>query len=101
TGVRNLTASLDRVIAQRQPDAMAVQRYDMRRPESEGGGFAERFWSPVNTPVFSADNALAYIIHRVEDVTELVRLKRHDSEQVQLAQDLRTRSAQMEAEVFL
>src|SRR6185295_6386554 len=52
TGVRNLRASLDRVRQNRIPDAMAVQKYDIRRPESEGGGFEERFWSPVNSPVF-------------------------------------------------
>src|SRR5690349_15266878 len=52
TGVGNLRASLERVLAGRAPDAMAVQKYDIRRPEAEGGGFEERFWSPVNSPVF-------------------------------------------------
>ena len=28
--------------------AMPVQKYDIRRPETEGGGFEERYWSPVN-----------------------------------------------------
>ncbi|NNN07291.1 MAG: PAS domain S-box protein [Elusimicrobia bacterium] len=69
TGVRNLKASLERVLKNRAPDAMAVQKYDIRRPESEGGGFEERYWSPVNSPVFGPDGRLAYIIHRVEDVT--------------------------------
>src|ERR1043166_2810087 len=35
TGVRNLRASLERVLADRVPDAMAVQKYDIRKPESE------------------------------------------------------------------
>ncbi len=30
---------------------MPVQKYDIRRPEAEGGGFEERFWSPTNSPV--------------------------------------------------
>lgn len=30
---------------------MAVQKYDIRRSESDGGGFEERHWSPVNSPV--------------------------------------------------
>jgi PAS domain-containing protein len=47
TGVRNLRASLNRVRETRAPDAMPVQKYDIRRPESEGGGFEQRFWSPV------------------------------------------------------
>src|SRR5271165_5907504 len=45
TGVRNLSASLRRVLLNKAPDAMAVQKYDIRRPDSEGGGFEERFWS--------------------------------------------------------
>src|ERR1700758_650947 len=46
TGVRNLKASLNRVLQHRKQDAMAVQKYDIQRPESEGGGFEERHWSP-------------------------------------------------------
>src|SRR2546430_7035524 len=75
TGVRNLRASLERVLRNKVSDTMAVQKYDMRKPESEGGGFEERYWSPVNSPVFGPDEEIAYIIHRVEDVTEFVRLK--------------------------
>ena len=48
-GVRNLSASLNRVLKNRAVDAMAVQRYDIRRPLSEGAGFEERYWSPVRT----------------------------------------------------
>ena len=75
TGVHNLYDSLRRVVAQKVTDAMAVQKYDIRRPEAEGGGFEERYWSPLNSPVLSADGELLYIVHRVEDVTEFVRLK--------------------------
>ena len=94
TGVANLRASLDRVREQRVADTMAVQKYDIRRPESEGGGFEERYWSPTNSPVLDAQGQLAYIIHRVEDVTEFIRLKTMGSEG-------RTRAEKMEAEVYL
>ena len=100
TGVRNLRTSLQRVIQDKTPDTMAVQKYDIRKPESEGGGFEERFWSPVNSPVFGSDKGLAYIIHRVEDVTEFVRLKQQTLEQEKLAEKLRTHAGQMEAEIF-
>lgn len=76
TGVRNLKASLERAFSRKVPDAMAVQKYDIRKPASEGGGFEERFWSPLNVPVLSGDGKVAYIIHRVEDVTESIRLSR-------------------------
>ena len=81
TGVSNLSASLDRVRRERVADTMAVQKYDIRRPEEEGGGFEERHWSPKNTPVLDEQGELAYIIHRVEDVTEFVRLQERGTEQ--------------------
>jgi PAS domain S-box-containing protein len=92
-GVGNLRASLERVRDRAVADTMAVQKYDIRRPESDGGGFEERFWSPVNSPVFDARGRLAYIIHRVEDVTEFVRLTK-------LGTELTSRTAEMEAEVL-
>lgn len=100
SGERNLRASLDRVKRTLAPDTMAVQKYDIRRPESEGGGFEVRYWSPVNTPVVAAGGKLAYIIHRVEDVTDFVRLKQQESTQQQQAEELRLHGQRMEAEVF-
>ena len=57
---------------------MAVQKYDIRRPAQAGGGFEERYWSPVNTPVTDHRGDLRYIIHQVEDVTELVHLRQRE-----------------------
>jgi signal transduction histidine kinase/ActR/RegA family two-component response regulator len=99
TGEGNLRASLDRVRRDRVPDTMAVQKYDIRRPEAEGGAFEVRFWSPVNSPVLSPDGELAYIIHSVEDVTEVVRLEQLGMAQEHLAADLRLRNARVEEEV--
>ncbi|MFC7259815.1 SpoIIE family protein phosphatase [Streptomyces lutosisoli] len=70
-GVRNLDASLRRVLHSKKPDTMAVQKYDIPvtgRP----GVFEERWWSPINTPVLAPDGQVAWIIHRVEDVTAFV-----------------------------
>src|SRR3984957_17029307 len=100
-GVRNLKASLYRVLQFKRPDTMAVQKYDIRQPEAEGGGFEERYWSPRNTPVLGRDGHLAYIIHRVEDVTEFMRLKQQGLERDRLTEELRDRTKQMEVEVFL
>src|SRR5512140_3376356 len=69
SGTRNLGASLEEVIRSRAPNAMALQKYDIPRREEEGGGFEERWWSPINSPVIGAEGKLSYIIHRVEDVT--------------------------------
>jgi PAS domain S-box-containing protein len=71
-GTRNLRTSLERVRETGMADVMAVQRYPIPRPDSLGGGFEERYWSPVNTPVTDGDGQPAFIIHRVEDVTHIV-----------------------------
>ncbi len=100
-GVRNLKASLSRVFLTRRPDAMAVQKYDIRRPDEEGGGFEVRYWSPLNTPVLDSEGNVAWIIHRVEDVTDFVRLKEAGAESHQLAASLQEKAMRMEAEVFV
>ncbi len=100
TGVSNLRASLERARQLRKPDAMAVQKYDVRRPAVDGGGFEERYWSPVNSPVLDGAGEVAWIIHRVEDVTEFVRLRQRGSEQQRETEDLRMRAERMEAEIF-
>ncbi|MGE0042419.1 MAG: ATP-binding protein [Vicinamibacterales bacterium] len=89
TGTGNLRASLERVIATRAPDTMAVQKYDIRGPD---GTFEVKYWSPKNVPVLSATGDVRYILHRVEDVTDLV----HASEE---GAELRGRTQQMEREV--
>lgn len=80
TGTSNLRASLSRVLRKKAPDAMAVQKYDIRRPASEGGGFEERHWRPLNSPVLGPKGRIAYIIHQVEDVTDFVGLERQGKE---------------------
>ena len=100
TGVRNLSESLNRVVTGRVPDTMAVQRYDIRHPESTDDGFAVRYWSPINFPVLGPNGEIQYILHRAEDVTEFVQLKSRGVEQEQLTQRLLTRGEQMENEIF-
>ncbi len=101
TGVRNLSASLNRVLQEKRADVMAVQKYDVERPESEGGGFEERYWSPANSPVFGPDGGVIYIIHRVEDVTEFVKLRQRQVEQERsFAESLHTQNDRIEAEIF-
>lgn len=91
--VDTLRASLDRVLASGESDTMAVLRYDIPRPE---GGFEERYWSPINSPVRGADRDIAYIVHRVEDVTEFVK---HKGGKRGVTVDARLE--QMEAEIYL
>ncbi|MGW7409386.1 SpoIIE family protein phosphatase [Streptomyces sp. NPDC054833] len=70
-GMRNLNASLHRVLHSHEVDTMAVQKYDIPVAD-QPGVFEERWWSPINAPVLGPDRQVAWIIHRVEDVTEFV-----------------------------
>jgi PAS domain S-box-containing protein len=97
TGTANLRASLDRVLESRAADTMAVQKYDIRKPESEGGAFEERYWSPRNSPVLGAAGEVAYVIHEVEDVTDFVRLKQQGAAERKVTEELRSNAARMEA----
>ena len=75
-GNPNLRASLERVVADGRPDTMAVQKYAIRQPASEGAGVEDRYWSPVNAPVFGTDGRVLYVVHHLEDVTELQEANR-------------------------
>lgn len=94
TGVANLRASFERVMQNAAPDTMAIQKYGVSRTD---GTFEERYWSPINSPVFSADRRIEYIVHRVEDVTDFVMHKSRASGQTGA---MRARMDQMEAEIF-
>ncbi|MFE2064769.1 PP2C family protein-serine/threonine phosphatase [Streptomyces sp. NPDC059467] len=75
TGMRNLETSLLRVLATGERDTMALQRYDVQIPDRPGH-WEERYWSPVNVPVLGADGKVVLLVHRVEEVTELIRARR-------------------------
>ncbi|MBV8748769.1 MAG: response regulator, partial [Candidatus Eremiobacteraeota bacterium] len=96
TGESHLRASLERVLRERVEDVMPIQKYDIRRPEEEGGGFEARFWSPTNTPLLDAHGEVAFIFHRVADVTEFVQMRERSRD----ADVLRTRAQEMEIEVL-
>ncbi|WP_433755335.1 ATP-binding protein [Nocardia sp. CA-135398] len=96
-GVRNLRVSLERVLRDQVTDVMPVQRYDIRRPD---GAFEQRFWSPTNSPVLGTDGELRYVIHRVEDVTDFIRLEASDAAKKQETAALRASRQEMEQEVF-
>jgi signal transduction histidine kinase len=83
TGVENLRASLTRVLASKVGDTLAVQRYDLRRPKSEGGGYEEKYWLVHNSPVLDESEQVAFIIHRVEDVTDDVKGRQRGSAQLE------------------
>jgi PAS domain S-box-containing protein len=99
-GILNLHRSLQQVVESSIVDTMPIQKYDIRRPEAQGGEFEERYWSPINTPMFGKKGTIDFIIHRIEDVTDFIHLKQRESEQQTRAQVLEGRTEQMEAELY-
>lgn len=96
-GAGVLRASLERVVQTGKPDRMAITKYDIPRPASEGGGFEVRYWSPLNVPVLDDRGEVRYIIHQTEDVTDQVLAEQHSSTHLKLA-DERFRAALLASE---
>lgn len=99
--VKNLRESLERVMTTKKSDIMPVHRFDIHflgAPENE---FVERYWSPISTPVLDAENNIEYIVHRINDVTEFVKLRNSDIEKNRVTKELMTRAEDMEIEIFL
>lgn len=100
TGVRNLRNSLERVFRTKAPDTMPLQKYDIQRPPEQGGGFEERYWSPINSPVLDDNGEVVFIIHRVEDVTDYVRMRDERSGRKEDSAEWRKRAERLEAEIL-
>lgn len=74
-GPRSLRVSLERVLSTGEQDTMAPQKYSVEVPDRPGV-YDERYWSTVNIPVVDAEGRVSLIVHRVEEVTALVRARR-------------------------
>jgi signal transduction histidine kinase/CheY-like chemotaxis protein len=75
TGERELRASLERVLAQRQQDTLALIRYAISRATPAGSIFEERYWSATHTPIPDGNGGIRFILQQTDDVTELVKLR--------------------------
>jgi hypothetical protein len=72
--VRNIEASLYRVAETGKPETMELQRFeptDAARPRVAD----VRYWSMTNIPILGADGRVALLLHRVEEVTELIQAR--------------------------
>ncbi|MFD8642723.1 PP2C family protein-serine/threonine phosphatase [Streptomyces zaomyceticus] len=90
-GMRETEASMLRVVATGERDTMALLRYDIEDAQRPGH-WQEHFWSPVNAPVMGPDEQVVLIVHRVEEVTPLIRARG--------GLGGTTRAARLEAELY-
>jgi PAS domain S-box-containing protein len=70
---RLLQRSFDQVLSTREPDEIALIRYDIRKPD---GSMDVRYWSATNTPILDDARAVTYLLQHTVDVTELHGLRR-------------------------
>ncbi|WP_069767999.1 PP2C family protein-serine/threonine phosphatase [Streptomyces sp. LUP30] len=73
-GMRETRDSMLRVVDTGERDTMALLRYDIEDPQRPGV-WQEHYWSPVNAPVHGSDGRVALVVHRVEEVTELIHAR--------------------------
>lgn len=72
--ITNLRKSLHSVLENKSTDIVDFIKYDIQKPISEGGGFEERYWKTINTPILDSKNMVTYIMLLVEDVTKKKKL---------------------------
>jgi signal transduction histidine kinase len=81
--VNNLKPSLEKVLYTGSADHMPIVRYDIRNPDTDV--LEERYWLAKNAPVFDLNHEISYIIHHVEDVTDMVLIEKRRKEDAEKA----------------
>ncbi len=80
-----LLLSLQKVKQTRQTDIMGIKVQPVFNPHTQQ--LEERHWSAVHSPVILPDDRLAYIIHRVEDVTDFVKASTAERQESAIRED--------------
>ena len=70
--VSHLDASLRAVLADGGIHELPRIRYDVR---NASGQFETRWWRALNAPILGADGRVALLLHRVDEITETVRME--------------------------
>ncbi|MET7455766.1 SpoIIE family protein phosphatase [Streptomyces sp. NPDC005574] len=98
-GMRETRESMLRAVATGERDTMALLRYDIE-DTARPGHWEEHYWSPVNAPVLDADGRVTLIVHRVEEVTGLIRARGGPGSDTSMARvleaELYTRSRELQ-----
>ena len=68
---RRLRQSLERVLATRLPDLLAVMVQPVSRPTDHGPTLEKRVWSYSHQPLLDASGNVAFILQHAVDVTDL------------------------------
>ncbi|MFJ9588454.1 PP2C family protein-serine/threonine phosphatase [Streptomyces acidicola] len=93
---RNVKTSLRRVLDTGKPETLVLQRYDMPAPDRPGG-FEERWWSEILTPLSEPDGTVKWVVQRAEDVTAFV----HSHRAREISAEFTEREKGMAAELYV
>lgn len=99
-GVGNLRESIERVAETGEADTMPVTHYPIPDRESDSDEFEERWWNPINSPIFDTTGKIDYIVHSVEDITPIVQELQADGDQ-ELLQDSDTADSHLASDILL
>jgi PAS domain-containing protein len=70
TGVKNISASFQRVLATGRRDVVPLQRYDTQQPD---GTWLMRHWHPTNWAFFDEQGSVIALVHHVIEATPMMR----------------------------
>jgi two-component sensor histidine kinase len=91
---RLLRRSLDRVLATREQDHIAVIPYDTSEP---GQPPNMRYWSATHTPIFDHDGRFRYILQHTVDISELQKLRERGANELIAEAGLLHRAREVQA----
>ncbi|MBS0290686.1 MAG: response regulator [Proteobacteria bacterium] len=100
TGLADLRLSFERILKTGKTDVLGLQRYDIPTEINGKAEFKIKYWSPINVPIIDKKHKVAFILHRVEDVTDYVLLKQFSNAQLQNQTTLQDQNDQRESEIF-
>jgi len=92
SGAAQIRESHEHVRRHLAPHTMPLIRYDLARPEEQGGGLEEFYWQATHYPIVNAQGELQYILQRTQNVTEQLRAARAAAEAQQKLADEQERT---------
>jgi signal transduction histidine kinase len=100
TGMNDVRTSIERTLQTGAEDILGIQRYDVPIKVNGNTEFTVKYWSAIHTPVYDRQNNIAFILQRVEDVTEYVLLKEKKIKESMLNEKINSLNDQGEAEIL-
>lgn len=96
-GVSKVQASFEKARDTCRPDVMPLQEYAI--PDGQGG-FSQRFWSLISTPVLDASGVCTHVVQRAEDVTDYVVEQRRTEASGAAGDEWRRRVLEVESDLY-